>query len=120
MKHVCACVCVSAGISVCVCMYVSVSLYVRLTHMAVPPPRPSKLQLSKGICGILRGVLGTVPLADNRRPKIVACGNGAMHLTHTSALAQCSIAEPRDSKTDINREYVEIQVSVCVTPNSRR
>lgn len=68
------------------------------THMAMSVSSASKLQLSKGISGILWGVLPAVPLGDNCSSKVVSSCHRVMHLLHTTTLTQGSITDKEHKK----------------------
>lgn len=52
---------------------------------------PGKLQLSKGISGIFRGVLGTVPVINNSGAEVVAECHRAMSISVASTLAAAAV-----------------------------
>lgn len=63
----------------------------KVTHIAMPLAGPCELQLSKGISRVLRGVLGTVPVVDNRCAEVVAESHRGMGIPRTPTLAQRAI-----------------------------
>lgn len=69
----------------------------KATHIAVPLAGSCELQLSKGIRRVFRGVLGAVPVVDNRRAEIVPESHRAMGISRTPTLAQSTITE-RDER----------------------
>lgn len=54
-----------------------------------------ELQFSEGVSGALRGVLGTVPVVDNRCAEVVAKSHRGMGVSRTPALAQGTITVKR-------------------------
>lgn len=62
------------------------------THIAMPLAGTCKLQLSKGISGIFRGVLGAVPVVDNSCAEVVTEGHRRMGISCITTLAQGAIA----------------------------
>lgn len=61
----------------------------------MPLAGPSKLQLPKGIGGIFRGVLGTVPVIDNSCAEVVAERHGGMSVSLASTLAAAAVTVRR-------------------------
>ncbi len=74
----------------------------RDTHWTVSASSSSKLQLSKGISGVFRGVLFTVPLADH----MITCRYGCMNVPCSTTLAQSPI-NATDRQREIKRETRE-------------
>lgn len=62
-----------------------------MTYITMPLAGSCKLQLSKGICRVFRGVLGAVPVVHNRCAEIVTESHRSMGISRTPALTQCSI-----------------------------
>ncbi len=68
------------------------------THWTVSASGSSKLQLSKGISGVFRGVLFIIPLADH----MITCRYGCMNVPCSTTLAQSPITateRERESET---------------------
>lgn len=57
----------------------------------MPLTGPWKLQLSKGISRVFRGVLGAVPVVDNRCAEVVAESHRSMGISCTPTLTQRAI-----------------------------
>lgn len=57
----------------------------------MPLAGPGKLQLPKGIRGIFRGVLGTVPVIDNSCAEVVAERHRGVSISLTSTLAAAAV-----------------------------
>lgn len=61
------------------------------THIAMSLAGSCKLQLSKGISRVFRGVLGAVPVVDDRCAEVVTESHRGMGISRTPTLAQRAI-----------------------------
>lgn len=62
----------------------------------MPLTGPWKLQLSKGVSRVFRGVLGAVPVVDNRCAEVVAESHRSMGISCTPTLTQRAITARGD------------------------
>lgn len=65
-----------------------------------------ELQLSKGIRRVFRGVLGAVPVVDNRRAEIVPESHRAMGISRPPTLAQGAITERGERTTRVKNTVI--------------
>lgn len=102
-------------VETCVCVYVIVwfGVCVCVSHMTVPSSSSSKLHLSISVGGVLWWVLPAAPLGDDGWAKVVARGQGVVHLLYTPTLTQRPITDTH-THTERRNRNLKTPCDYCV------